>query len=90
MRFVASLLIIMAAAILAPFEAVTDRGLKVPLRANEKPEFAVLEEVGLEGSSYALVVGINNYTYGWPRLSNAIADARAVADELKRMGFNAP
>ena len=47
MRFVASLLIIMAAAILAAFEAVADRGLKVPLRANEKPEAAVLEEVEL-------------------------------------------
>ena len=38
MRFVASLLIIMAAAILAAFEAVADRGLKVMMRANENPE----------------------------------------------------
>ena len=34
------------------------------------------------------MVGIDNYTNGWPRLSNTIADARAVADELKRKGFN--
>jgi len=34
------------------------------------------------------VVGIENYTNGCPRLSNAIADARAVADELKRKSFN--
>jgi len=45
MRFVASLLIIMAAAILAAFEAVADRGLKVLLRANEKPGAAVFKEV---------------------------------------------
>ena len=47
MRFVASLLIIMASAILAPFEAVADRGLKVPLRANEKSKATVLKEVEL-------------------------------------------
>ena len=45
MRFVASLLIIMAATILAAFEALADLGLKVLLRANEKPGAAVLEEV---------------------------------------------
>lgn len=88
MRFVTSLLIIIAAAVLAPYEAAADRGLKVPLRANEKPGAAVLEEIELYGSSYALVVGIDNYTNGWPRLFYAIADARAVADELKRKGFN--
>ncbi|MGB0553905.1 MAG: caspase family protein [Alphaproteobacteria bacterium] len=71
-----------------PLEAAADRGLKVPLRANDKPGAAVSKEVELYGSSHALVVGIDNYTNGWPRLSNAIADARAVADELRRKGFD--
>ena len=88
MRFVTSLLIILAAAIFAPLQAAADRGLKVPLRANEKPGAAISEEVELYGSSHALVIGIDNYTNGWPRLSNAIADAKAVADELRRKGFN--
>ncbi|MBT5498042.1 MAG: PDZ domain-containing protein [Alphaproteobacteria bacterium] len=88
MRLVTSLLIILATTVFMPLEASADRGLKVPLRANEKPGAAVSEEVELYGSSHALVVGIDNYTNGWPRLSNAIADARAVADELRRKGFN--
>lgn len=37
--------------------------------------------------SYALVVGIDHYDGGWPRLSKAIEDARAVKDGLERLGF---
>ena len=33
--------------------------------------------------SYALVIGNDAYRAGWPRLSNAVADARAVAAELE-------
>ena len=73
----------------AAAEASSDsRGLKVPLKASEARDAKVTEEVELYGSSHALVIGIDNYTNGWPRLSNAIADARAVADELRRKGFS--
>ncbi|MDP6391191.1 MAG: caspase family protein [Alphaproteobacteria bacterium] len=67
--------------------ASSSRGLMVPLKASEARDATVAEEVELYGSSHALVIGIDNYTNGWPRLSNAIADARAVADELRRKGF---
>ena len=45
------------------------------------------ETVRLYGSSYALVIGIDNYTAGWPRLSNAVKDAEAMAAELVARGF---
>jgi len=42
---------------------------------------------GLAGRSWALVVGINNYRHADP-LNAAVADARAVAAALPRLGFN--
>ena len=41
----------------------------------------------LYGQSYALVIGIDAYANGWPRLSNAVRDAKAVADALQQRGF---
>ena len=38
-------------------------------------------------ASYALVIGIDNYSDGWSRLNMAVADAVAIADELERHGF---
>ncbi|MEO1460220.1 MAG: caspase family protein, partial [Pseudomonadota bacterium] len=35
----------------------------------------------------ALVIGIDTYTNGWPRLSNAIKDAELVGDALEAQGF---
>ncbi|MBI3321063.1 MAG: caspase family protein [Candidatus Omnitrophica bacterium] len=37
--------------------------------------------------SWAVVLGINRYQF-WPPLEYAVADARAVAEELKAMGFD--
>lgn len=37
--------------------------------------------------AFALVIGIDQYTEGWPRLANAVKDSVAVADELSRQGF---
>jgi len=45
------------------------------------------EQVTLYGASYALVIGNDAYTNGWPRLANAGNDARAVARELELRGF---
>jgi len=39
-------------------------------------------------SSRALVIGIDAYTAGWPRLEMAVVDARAVAQELESRGFD--
>ncbi|MEQ8707483.1 MAG: SUMF1/EgtB/PvdO family nonheme iron enzyme [Rhodospirillales bacterium] len=44
--------------------------------------------VSLYQTSYALVIGIDAYSNGWPRLHNAVADARAVADSLRQRGFS--
>ena len=37
--------------------------------------------------SYALVIGIDDYSDAWPRLNNAVAEARAVSEALKTLGF---
>jgi hypothetical protein len=54
--------------------------------ANSSSASAV-EHVELYGSSYALVIGNDAYTSGWPRLSAAVSDARLVADALESHGF---
>ena len=67
--------------------AAETRGLTIQLKANEAKDAPVAGEVRLYGASYALVIGIDKYTGGWPRLSNAVKDARLVAAELERKGF---
>jgi len=47
----------------------------------------LIDQVELYSNSYALVIGIDAYSDGWPRLSNAIRDARAVAGALRGKGF---
>lgn len=37
--------------------------------------------------SYALVIGIDRYDAGWPRLSKAVEDAHAIKVALERLGF---
>ena len=64
------------------------RGLTVELRASEASGAPVAEAVQLYGSSHALVIGIDGYTNGWPRLSKAVEDARAVAEALEAKGFS--
>ncbi len=43
--------------------------------------------VELYGASHALVIGIDDYRGGWPRLRNAVEDAEAVAAALRARGF---
>jgi len=64
------------------------RGLSVQLRTSEAKDAPVAGEVKLYGQSHALVIGIDAYTNGWPRLSNAVKDAKLVAAALKRKGFD--
>ena len=64
------------------------RGLSVKLKASEAADAAVLEQVELYASSHALVIGIDDYRSGWPRLSMAVKDARAIAGALKAKGFS--
>ncbi len=67
--------------------AVAETGLYVDIRASDDADAPVVERWKLYGASYALVIGIDNYTGGWPRLSNAIKDARLVAEALRARGF---
>ncbi len=59
----------------------------VDIRESDAPGARVVERWKLYGSSYALVIGIDQYKGGWPRLSNAVKDARLVAAELESRGF---
>ena len=82
------LALLTAAAVLAPGPvSAQTRGLTIELKASEARGAPVAGEVQLYGASYALVIGIDEYTNGWPRLSNAVKDARLVAEELERKSF---
>jgi len=82
---VAALLVL---ALLSTDVAGQNRGVEVTLRQSETPSAPAADRVTLYGASHALVIGIDRYTGGWPALKTAVSDARQVADELKRQGFN--
>ena len=86
-RLIPALSCTLALLLLAASAAAETRGLEVVLRANEKSDAPVAETVELYAKSYALVIGIDRYTGGWPSLSNAVRDARRVATELEERGF---
>lgn len=58
------------------------RGLRIQTKA------VTGENIQLYNNSYALVIGVSNYTNGWPKLPNAVSDARDVAKELEQKNFN--
>jgi hypothetical protein len=68
--------------------AVESRGLSVPLKASEAQDAKIIEEVQLYSESYALVIGIDDYNVGWPRLSMAVKDAKSIAEALETKGFD--
>jgi len=63
------------------------RGISVQLKESERQNAPDAESVKLYSSSYALVIGNDAYNNGWPRLSGAVNDARLVAEELEKKGF---
>ncbi len=65
----------------------TSRGISIDLRESASIDAPVSETVELYTQSFALVIGIDDYNNGWPRLSNAVKDAEVVASELKQQGF---
>ena len=79
----------LALSLLATPALAASRGIEVELRASERAGAPVSETVRLYGNSYALVIGIDRYTAGWPRLANAVKDAEVVAAELTARGFEA-
>lgn len=46
------------------------------------------DHIPLYNNSYALVIGVSDYSNGWPKLPSAVSDARDVAKELEQRNFN--
>jgi len=67
--------------------ADASRGITVQLKASEQAGAADAGGVHLYDASYALVIGNDAYNNGWPRLSNAVKDAKLVAQALQQKGF---
>ena len=65
----------------------TDSAVYVELRTQDSADAPVAERWKLYGASHALVIGIDEYSEGWPRLSNAVRDAETIAAELEGRGF---
>ncbi|HJP55019.1 MAG TPA: SUMF1/EgtB/PvdO family nonheme iron enzyme [Rhodospirillales bacterium] len=64
------------------------RGIEVTLKAGEMKGAPVAGKVLLYSTSHALVIGIDDYTAGWPDLKNAVKDAELVAAGLRGKGFD--
>ena len=45
------------------------------------------KEVGLYNDSYALVIGVSNYSNGWPRLQGVKNDVKEISIALEKNGF---
>ena len=69
------------------FAAEGERGLTVPIRAGVDGTAKLSETFQLYRRSKALIISIDNYTNGWPRLSMSVEDARQAAATLKKQGF---
>jgi len=67
--------------------AAASRGLDLEIKASETANAPTAGHMRLYDASYALVIGNDAYT-SWPRLSNAVKDARLVAKELESKGFD--
>ncbi len=78
--------VVLLGALASPAGAVS-RGLQVTIKQSERAGAPDAGTVNLYGASHALVIGINNYPKGWPRLSNAVRDAELIAVALQKRGF---
>ena len=63
--------------------SATERGVK---RVEIKTSSG--ETVGLYEESHALVIGVSDYTNGWPKLPGVRKDVKAVTAALETHGFN--
>ena len=81
----AIIFIFLSVSAFACFHAVhaATRGISVTARARD----GSIKTIPLYSGYYALVIGCSNYTNGWPRIPNAVKDAREVASALRRMGW---
>ncbi|OCC15325.1 Polysaccharide deacetylase, caspase activity [Dissulfuribacter thermophilus] len=68
---------------MADDSAAYTRGIKVQARAPD----GSTRYISLYSGYYALVIGVSDYSRGWPRLPNPVRDARHVAKVLENLGF---
>jgi formylglycine-generating enzyme required for sulfatase activity len=68
--------------------ASASRGITIDYKASEASNAVVAGSMQLYTNSYALIIGIDDYSNGWPRLSNGVSDARKVAAALEGKGFD--
>ncbi len=69
--------------LLPSFSVAAGRGLKrVKIRDKKGKQVALFKE------SHALVIGIGDYTNGWPKLPGVAGDVKAVSEVLEELGFN--
>ncbi|HKX26463.1 MAG TPA: caspase family protein [Blastocatellia bacterium] len=64
-----------------PSMAQSQRGQGVRIKTETGQELDLYEE------SHALVIGVRNYTEGWPELPGAEKDVGAISDLLRKQGF---
>ncbi len=89
MRRIAALFVTVGCLSALAVGAAETRGISVKLRASEASDEPVVEEVDLYSKSHALVIGIDEYQkQAWPRLSQAVADAKKIASALETRGFD--
>jgi hypothetical protein len=81
------IIFLIAFLMLVPDALSASRGISVQLRASESKNAELVGEYRMYNESYALVVGIDEYTEGWPKLSNAVKDAELIAEALEEKGF---
>ena len=77
------LLIIILIVILAAPAQAADRGI-VPVVIKDKGG----NQVGLYKESHALIIGVSDYTEGWPDLPGVANDLAFVERELSQQNFN--
>lgn len=67
---------------LAASQASESRGVTIKLKD------AGGKEISLYKESHALVIGVSNYTAGWPKLSGVKKDVEEAKTALEKQGFN--
>ena len=63
-------------------QAAQTKGLKVVIKDQSG------RKVGLYKGSYALVIGVSNYTAGWPKLESVPDEIDRIETALKKQGFH--
>lgn len=84
-RFMGPLLLVFWISGAIAAETTRDRGISVQPRFKTAAHFSISRPQ--HSASYALIIGIDEYTQGWPKLKNAVKDAELIAGEMSRRGF---